>query len=375
MNEFLDNLFLSNTVRHWGFIIGGIFVVAVFKKFLSKIIAGSIHKVVRSSWTMSEREMFISHVMNPLGTFILTIISVILLHDLTFPETLKFEVYGHKTQDIFPKLGVLLTIISFTWFLLSLINYVAKIFENDAVESKAKGQDQLILFLRDLVKVFVIISGILLILQMVMNKDIRAVLQGLTIVGAALALAAKESLENLIASFIIFFDKPFYAGDTVKVSNITGKVERIGLRSTRIRTNDKTLVTIPNKQMVGSIVDNLSLRTLRRGEVSLELSEKTSAAKANKLICDIKELLTSNTVLTKHSVFLTEYTKNGAVVVAEYFTLPNSLDEFNTIKQEINIAVMKIVEAQQLELSSNANTVNIFTNENDTRSQESKDIV
>ncbi|MEI9958567.1 MAG: mechanosensitive ion channel domain-containing protein [Ferruginibacter sp.] len=59
-------------------------------------------------------------------------------------------------------------------------------------------------------------------------------------------------MENLIASFIIFFDKPFTAGDTLTANNISGTVEKIGLRSTRIRTADKTLVTIPNKLMVDS---------------------------------------------------------------------------------------------------------------------------
>lgn len=367
MNDFLDNIFLSNTARHWLFIIGFILLVVVFRKLLSKIVARSIHTIVRASWSKSEREMFISHVMSPLGNFIVALIGVTLLHDLTFPEALKFQVYGHETVHIFPKLGVLIVIITFVWFLLSLVNYIAKIFENDAKEAQNKGQDQLIMFLRDLIKVFVIISGILLILQMVLNKDIKAVLQGLTIVGAALALAAKESLENLIASFIIFFDKPFYAGDTVKINNVTGKVERIGLRSTRLRTNDKTLITIPNKQMVDNIVDNFSLRTHRRGEIKLELSDKTNSTKATVLIEELKKLFASREELTKSSVFLTDYNKGGATVVAEYFTLPNTLDEFNTVKQELNIAVMNIVAKQQLEMSSNAGTVNIFTNENDAR--------
>ncbi len=77
-------------------------------------------------------------------------------------------------------------------------------------------------------------------------------------------MATRESLENLIASFIIFFDKPFMVGDLVKVQSITGTVEKIGLRSTRIRTDQKTYVTMPNKQMVDSIMDNLSLRAPRR---------------------------------------------------------------------------------------------------------------
>ena len=96
--------------------------------------------------------------------------------------------------------------------------------------------------------------------------------------GAAIALATRESLENLIASFIIFFDKPFATGDTVKVLQFTGTVEKIGLRSTRIRTESKTYITVPNKQMVDSVVDNISLRTQRKAEIKLEMEVQNSAA-------------------------------------------------------------------------------------------------
>ena len=96
--------------------------------------------------------------------------------------------------------------------------------------------------------------------RFVLNFNISNLITGLSIITAAVALATRESLENLIASFIIFFDKPFTMGDLVKVENITGNVERIGLRSTRIRTDQKTFITVPNKKMVDSILDNLSLR-------------------------------------------------------------------------------------------------------------------
>jgi MscS family membrane protein len=109
-----------------------------------------------------------------------------------------------------------------------------------------------------------------------------------------LELAAKKSLENLITSFIIFFDKPFFTADTVKVNGITGKIEKIGLRSTRIRTIDKTLITVLNKQMVDSIVDNLSMRTKRRAEISLELSTKTTLSLTQTFIDLLKKLLEQN---------------------------------------------------------------------------------
>ena len=79
-------------------------------------------------------------------------------------------------------------------------------------------------------------------------------------------MSARESLENLIASFIIFFDKPFETGDTVKIKEFVGVVERIGLRSTRIRTFDKSLVAVPNKQMVDNILDNWSKRHSAKNE-------------------------------------------------------------------------------------------------------------
>ncbi|MFX4531874.1 mechanosensitive ion channel domain-containing protein, partial [Acinetobacter baumannii] len=91
------------------------------------------------------------------------------------------------------------------------------------------------LFFKDFFKVLIVINGILMIIHFSLHKNIGNLLTGLSIVGAALALATRESLENLIASFIIFFDKPFSAGDLVKVHAFTGVVEKIGLRSTRIR--------------------------------------------------------------------------------------------------------------------------------------------
>ena len=77
-------------------------------------------------------------------------------------------------------------------------------------------------------------------------------------------MASKESLENLLGSFTIFFDRPFTVGDVVTVGSVTGSVEKVGFRSTRIRTFDKSVVTVPNKNLVDAELDNLGLRPVRR---------------------------------------------------------------------------------------------------------------
>ena len=81
-------------------------------------------------------------------------------------------------------------------------------------------------------------------------------------------MASKESLENLLGSFTIFFDRPFTVGDIVQVGNVTGKVAKVGFRSTRITTFDRSIVTVPNKKMIDAELDNLGLRPVRRVKVS-----------------------------------------------------------------------------------------------------------
>ena len=80
-------------------------------------------------------------------------------------------------------------------------------------------------------------------------------------------MASKESLENLLGSFTIFFDQPFTVGDIVTVGRVTGVVEKVGFRSTRIRTFDKSLVTVPNKKMIDAELDNLRIETSKESKI------------------------------------------------------------------------------------------------------------
>jgi MscS family membrane protein len=187
-------------------------------------------------------------------------------------------------------------------------------------------------------------------IRFVFNEDITKILAGLSLAGAAIALAAKESLENLIASFIIFFDRPFRVGDLLKVQQIQGTVEKIGLRSTRIRTNDKTYVSIPNKQMVDSIVDNFSLRNKRRGELNLNLDLGTTYVQINQLMQELNETLSISRV-TEKTVLLSDVKLEAFLVTVEYFTESISIAEFNNVKQHINLKVLALLEKFQIKIA------------------------
>ncbi|MBK8088281.1 MAG: mechanosensitive ion channel [Chitinophagaceae bacterium] len=197
----------------------------------------------------------------------------------------------------------------------------------------------------------VLIIGILMFTRFVLNFNISNLITGLSIITAAVALATRESLENLIASFIIFFDKPFTMGDLVKVENITGNVERIGLRSTRIRTDQKTFITVPNKKMVDSILDNLSLRSQRKAEIRLELSVQTQANQLLQLTDKAGKLLEQNEIIQQGNVFVTEIGLKSITVQVDYFTAVIEFNSFQEIKQTINLELLNILKTLEIELA------------------------
>jgi MscS family membrane protein len=170
-------------------------------------------------------------------------------------------------------------------------------------------------------------------------------------VGAAIALALRESLENLIASFVIFFDKPFTTGDNVRVQNVTGIVERIGLRSTRIRSDQKTYVSVPNKQMVDSILDNISLRTQQRNELLLQISLETPSSKVEELIKEVKEFLGKIKQLESYNVFFVDINVQAYAIMVEFFVPAAYLSEFNKIKQEVNLFALHTIEKLEIKIA------------------------
>jgi len=359
--DFLDKIFLDNTIRSYCIVGGTILFVLILKRYFSRFIAALLFRVLHRIWKNVVQQNFIDLVVEPLEWFLLIIIAVFAIDKLNFPVSWQYKIYGHATDDILTRLGIGIIIVSFTWFLLRVIDFIALVLEQNAAITADKSDDQLVIFFRDFLKVVIGIIGLLMLIKACFNQPIGNLLTSLSIVGAAVALAAKESLENLIASFIIFFDKPFTAGDTLKANNVTGTVEKIGLRSTRIRTADKTLVTVPNKLMVDSVVDNWSMRTQRRAEIKLELSPKTTANAIQKCIAEIKKLLDSKAgALTSPEVHLTEISKTGVLITIEYLTEPIALQQFNSLKESINFSIKKILEENEFEMAASAGSVTVI---------------
>jgi MscS family membrane protein len=350
MNDFFDRIFLSNSIRDYAIVAGVMLTAYLLKKFVGRYVSRIFFFLVKQFGRDIDRSAFSSLVLGPIEQFLFLLISYIALVNLKFPELLYYKLTRTNTKSIAETIGTAILILSFFRMLLRGIDYIAMVMERKANLTPDLSDNQLVVFFKDFLKVLLIILGLLMMLRFAFNQDITKILAGLSLAGAAIALAARESLENLIASFIIFFDKPFSAGDLLKVNNITGTVERIGLRSTRIRTVEKTYVTVPNKQMVDSVVDNLSLRSQRRVELRLELDLKTNATQINGLLEGIQKILAQSKIL-QQSVLLTDISADAYLVICEFYTDTIAINEFNELKQSVNLKVIGLMEELGIEIA------------------------
>jgi len=351
MNNFLERVFYGNTVWDYMWVIGVILFVLLLNRFISKYLAILLSKIFRRTWKTFDQQKFVDLIIHPLGTFLVITVSIVAFYRLTFPDQLNITLYKYPLKSIFLSIGITVQIIALTWLLLRVIDFIAIVLEARALKTNDQTDNQLIVFFRDFLKVILGIIGGMLVLHFAFNYNVSSLLTGLSIVGAAIALALRESLENLIASFVIFFDKPFTVGDFVKVQNVAGNVEKIGLRSTRVRTTDKSFVTVPNKQMVDSILDNVSLRSQIRGEINLFINQQTSHDKMKQLLDAIKKYLSDIPDIQTHNVFFNDFRGQAFIVLIEFFTPNINMNSFNSIKDQINLFILETLETLQIKVT------------------------
>ncbi len=350
MDSFLDRIFLANAVRDYLWVAGVIIFVLFLNRLISRYIAILLCRLFKRVWKNFDQQKFIELIINPLGTFLVVSVSIIALYRLDFPSQLNINLYKFPLQRIILSIATIIQVIAFIWLLLRIIDFIASVLETRANQTPDQSDNQLIVFFRDFFKVIIGIIGIMMVLHFAFNYNIGSLLTGLSIVGAAIALALRESLENLIASFVIFFDKPFTTGDNVKVQNIAGTVERIGLRSTRVRTNEKSYVTVPNKQMVDSILDNVSLRSQIRGEINLFIDLNTSPKKIDDLLTEIKAYLSSVGEIQSFNVLFNDIRLQGYVVFVEFFTPPLPWNQFTAVRQQVNFFILQTMERLEIKI-------------------------
>lgn len=365
---FFNSIFLGNTVKSYLLFAGILLLWFVFKKIFSRFLSKLLLLLFGRFGKEVNATIFVELLIKPIHFFISLDLIYLAINQLNYP--LNEVIFERKTMvdkvqkvagievvdkvqkvtsitliEVVDKLFMLLMLISLFWILLRIIDFVAHVFAYRASLTESKEDDQLVPFVKELVKITTVTIAFFVILGYVFEINVLTLITGLGIGGIAIALAAKESLENLLGSFTIFVDKPFVVGDFVKVNGIEGTVEKVGFRSTRIRTAEKSLVTMPNKKMIDTPLENMTVRNYRRIIFDVGLTYNTPVADIKAIAQKITDYINAH-----------EKTNNDAIVTFQNFGA-SSLDlqvlyyiemmDYNPylkIREEINFKIIEIVQ-------------------------------
>ncbi|MBW6481080.1 MAG: mechanosensitive ion channel family protein [Bacteroidales bacterium] len=362
--QFLDQEFLGNTLRSYLWFILILLAGSLFKRFVSRFSNRLLFRLLERYSQNIQSEKFVELMQKPVGFTIMLIVVFIAFSNLSFPDE-----WGLAPKDqfgiwmILNKGYLVLFYSSFIWIFLRLADFLALIMKRRAEGMENKYSGQIIPFFIDFIKIIVAIFGVLLILGSIFYVNVGTLVAGLGIGGLAIALAGKETLENLLGSFTIFLDKPFVVGDMVRVVGITGVVEKVGFRSTRLRTLEKSYVTLPNKKMVDSELDNLTLRTFRRSNFTVGVTYSTTPDQLKAIVNDIQDYIDDHPNTNQEGkIRFHDFGPSSLEIMVLFFVDTMDWTTYLDVKQEILYKIVEIVQKHGAEFAFPSTSVYIEKN-------------
>ncbi len=248
--------------------------------------------------------------------------------------------------DITDHIFLFLFILFVTQLVTHFIDFIYYVRMGKAMEEKNAAREQMLPLIKEMSKLFAWILGAFWIMGSVFHVNVPALITGLGIGGVAIALAGKETVENFFAAFTILSDKPFQTGDIIKLGEIEGTVERIGFRSTRVRNANGEANIIPNQNLVGRSIINLSSRTTRGMKIVANIKYGVSHDVLTNLIEEIKTTLKDiPNVQEPVTAILENFDKETFQLVISYHLthpLPEGVNLL-AIKHEINLKIFGMI--------------------------------
>ena len=356
--EILLTNFLGNSIKDYIYFFGIILIGLIFKKLISKYLSNILYKVVGKKDNNVGIDKFDELLTKPIGLFIVLCFIYFGASYVSYPSFID-----ENFQSIFSKIFSLFLIYAIYKIFVKVIDYIGLILKQRAAETENKMDDQLIPFAIEIGRILVVIFALFFILGNVFDINITALATGLGIGGIAIAMASKESLENLLGSFTIFFDRPFTVGDVVKVGTVIGLVEKVGFRSTRIKTFDKSVVTVPNKKMIDAELDNLGLRPVRRVKFHIGLTYDTSTEQIKNIVSDIQEMINSHEKTNEEGkVRFQEFGASSLDIMVLYYVNSPKWEDLIDVKEDVNYKIMDIVKKHNSDFAFPSTSVYLHQN-------------
>ncbi len=253
--------------------------------------------------------------------------------------------------------GLLLAVAaSLTYMLLKLVDMMVDLWKTrPAMSGDAKNKpynDLLFPVISKSLKVFIVVISILVTSQN-LGFNITALLTGMSITGLALGLAAQDTVANLFGAVAVFIDKPFQIGDHIRLGEVDGVVETMGLRSTRVRSGDGHLITVPNKTMGNATITNVTRRPRIKTELNIPLAYELPAAKVKEAIEILYDVFSKHPMTDDVVVNFNRFSEAGLNLQVVHFWKALDHKPYVAGLAQLNLQVKERFERAGIQFASN----------------------
>lgn len=337
----LKVIVLSLPLWRWAVFLVSIPLMLLFGYFLVRLLKWFFTILARrAGW-----EAGISHAKDLVAPLRLLLFGLLFLIYGGFSDTLLGRAFWRN-------LGNVLIVFGTTWLFMRFFGLLTELILARLKRSQSFDRIALAGLTGRLAQISVLTVGILIVLHRA-GVNLTAALTGLGIGGLAVAFAAQKTLENLFGGIMIISDQPVRIGDPCKIGDVIGNVVDIGLRSTRIRTQDRTIVTIPNGQLAVISLENYSLRDKFWFHPTIALCQQTTKHQMETLLSNIRAMLDRHTNVESETMRVRLIGIRTASLDVECFAYVLAVDfeEFLGIQEGLILEILAIVEAAGTELA------------------------
>lgn len=335
-------------------------VILIFLFIAGKIISFFIRKISRKK-LIAEKPgyaAFLNAVARSI-TFLLISIGIIIGFGLMeLPE---------KTGNIISTSAQILLTLAIGYFMFYLVDVPSLWFESMLAKSE-KGVNKMFLpVIKKSLGVVVVILVIMQIVQILSDKPIASIIAGLGIGGLAVALAAQDTFKHFFGSFVLAGDKPFEIGDRVVIDGHDGPVESIGLRSTRIRTLEGHLITIPNGELANKTIQNIGKRPFIRRLSNITITYDTPVQKIHRAVEILKEILDNHEGMDPElppRVFFNDLNSDSLNLLMIYWYHPPDYWQYMEFTEKVNHEIMRRFNEEGIDFAFPTQTLHLAGDKN-----------
>ena len=243
-----------------------------------------------------------------------------------------------------------------------IVDVLADVMAKRAEDTDTKLDDQLVPLVRRSLKVVTVVLGIIFVLQN-MEVDVASLIAGVSLGGLAFTLAARDTVANLFGSISIFADQPFQVGDWVVMGGVEGVVEEVGMRSTRVRTFYRSLVSIPNSKVADGVIDNYGMRDKRRSFIKLGVQYDTTPEQIDAFCAGIRAILANNPAVKKdaYHVYFSGFADSSLEVMLYFFFDVSTWVEELRNRHLIYLEILRLAKELGIEFAFPTRTLHLAT--------------